>query len=94
MNIIEFIYKLLEQFIPIPATRITQLRGDAEIWYKGLNEAPEEEGKTTWYSKYLTQLKKHGETWYFQTALALFFIFAVRWVHDFMNPNMDDSDDI
>lgn len=93
MNWLEFIFKLISNFVPISDTRIRQLEADGMEWYKELKESVSDEKEPeTLIEKGKLYLKQYGEHWACQTGFAILFIFANRWVHDFMNPSEDNED--
>lgn len=88
MNIIQFIYRLLNRFVPASASSIAQLEDEAKEWY---GKYTLEESKGTWQYNMITN---YLESWWFRTMLMILFIFFVRWIQDFMNPkDTDDLDD-
>lgn len=69
----------------IPKNDLLQLQLDAETWYGDPKTKESTIGKF---------LHKYGETWYVKTALAVLFIFAHKWMLEFMNPDpLDDGPD-
>lgn len=92
MDFIEFLFNIIKNFVPISDTRIKQLQSEASNWYFELKEKVGEEMPQNPIGKFKYYLKQYGEHWGTQTGLAVLFIFANRWIHDFMNPkeNLDD----
>jgi hypothetical protein len=85
MNIIEFLFKLVEQFVPMDPTRIRQLEEQGKTWYKSI------ESKETPDNQIEEYVIKYGSEWWFSLGLAILFIFAHRWIYDYMNPVQDDE---
>jgi len=83
MNPLEFIFMLLQRYASIPPQKVEYLRSQAFQWYQS---------KEVEDNKIAKYIKEKGEMWYVQLGLAVLFIFAVRWVHDFMNPSASDDD--
>lgn len=83
MNLIEFIYAVLMKFVPVPQGVILGLEKEAREWYFAQKE------KEGFWKKIITN---YLETWWFRTFLAFMFIFAIKWVSDFINPKDDDYD--
>lgn len=83
MKLIEFIYKLIERYVPITKAEVAGLQKEAQEWYDNKAE------NTTIGSK----VKEYSETWWFRTILAVLFIAAQRWIRDFMNPSVEDDED-
>ena len=86
MNIIQFIYRLLNRFVPASATSIAALEDEAKEWY---GKYTLDENKNTWQFNIITN---YLESWWFRTMLMILFIFFVRWIQDFMNPKDNDND--
>jgi hypothetical protein len=78
MNFIEFLFKLIRQFVPLDERKEIRLQNEATEWY---NSQLEEESK----NPLAKVIQSHGEKWYIQTGLAVLYIFAVRWVAEFMS---------
>ena len=100
MNIIEFLFAILSKFAPMTDTRNAQLRMEATQWYNSviLGQVYDEKGVSTGETKEPTNsiiitVKPHLEAWYTKTGLALFFLYAVRVVSDWMNGSPDEDDD-
>lgn len=88
MNIIEFLFKLLAQFVPMDERKEIRLKGEAQEWYLSRLE----EDKNDALSK---AIKEHCEKWYFQTGMAVLYIFAIRWIAEFMSGSdrMNEDED-
>tara|TARA_Y100000588_G_C14174044_1_gene890505 strand:- start:872 stop:1129 length:258 start_codon:yes stop_codon:yes gene_type:complete len=85
MSPIEFIFALLERFVPISPTKIEQLNAEGKDWWKKMvdqNENP---------TGLLVPIKKHSNEWYVQSGLAVLFIFAVKSVSNWMNGDSDQD---
>lgn len=77
MNLISFIYRLIEKFVPITKAELLQIEREAENWY---NEQLLSENKTK------KVIMHHMEAWYTKTFFAVMFLFALKWVTDALNP--------
>lgn len=84
MNWIEFIYQLIGKHVLITKMELAQLKLEAQQWFD------KEETKEGKIGKFL---HTYGEVWWVKTALAILFIFASRWLLEFMNPVFDDIED-
>jgi hypothetical protein len=84
MDIVEFIYKLLYAHLPIDKNKIIGLEQDATKFFNSPEVDKNAIGKF---------IKEYGGTWWAKTLLAVLFIFATRWMSDFMNPVLDGDDD-
>lgn len=88
MNPLGFIFSVQERFVPMEAVERESMKLDGNKWWQSINQDSH---------PMLQKLKEHGETWYVRLALSSLFIFAVRWVHDYLNPidgeDEDDEDD-
>jgi hypothetical protein len=91
MNFIELIFRLLEHFAPIADSKLKQLELDGTNWYNTTIAAQPEEGKKEFFI--IPYLRQYGEAWYTKVALAILFMFSVRWVRDFMEGNKALPDD-
>lgn len=83
MTPITFLYELLKKFLTIPKAEIIQMENEANQWAEKVTEQPNN-AISRWYAKY-------ANTWYVRTFFAAIFLFAVRWVQDFMNPVYEDD---
>lgn len=83
MKLIEFIYKLIERYVPITKAEVAGLQKEAQEWYDKKAEETKI-GKT---------VKDYSETWWVRTILAVLFIAAQRWIRDFMNPETSVDED-
>lgn len=91
MNFIEFIFAIVMKFVPVDRTRLAQLEQEGKTWYaQNVVNADKEGGQPK--NKVVAELGKHGETWYFQTFLAVFWIFAVKWIHNFINSDEEEDE--
>jgi hypothetical protein len=81
MNPLEFLFALIENYVPITPGRFTAIKSQATSWYEDKNTA-ETNRIAAW-------VKGQGDKWGVQLCLAVLFIFAMRWIHDFMNPKTE-----
>jgi hypothetical protein len=85
MNPLEFIFLLIEKYVPVNPGRFEQLRQQAKLWYVGgisdHGEKMEPEGKK---SKIGSWIIDKGEIWWVQIILAFVFLFAQREFHNFL----------
>ena len=86
MNIIEFIFKLLASFVPVDSVKLAQVEKEGLDWFAEVDAKPTD-------NKILLEVKKHHNAWYTKTALAILFIFATRWIHDFMTLKEEEGDE-
>jgi len=84
MNPLGFLFSVQERFVPMETTERESMKLDGNKWWQSINENS---------APFLQKAKQHGEQWYVRLALSTLFIFAVRWVHDYLNPIGDDEDD-
>ena len=77
MTIIQFLFRLLERFAITPA-EAREIEHEANLWYLDQIERRTMVGKI---------LDDYGNMWYTKLCLAVLFIFANRWIADYMNPN-------
>jgi hypothetical protein len=91
MKILEFIFKLLFQFIEFEDGRFAELKEKAYAWQNKV--MAEAETNTKWYHKLL----KYDNEWWFQLLLAISFLFAFKsvraWLMDDPIKAGDDDDD-
>jgi hypothetical protein len=81
MNLVEFIFEIIKRFVHIDERKLKRLEGDGEKWYdENITSKVDEQTSNPVFKL----LRQYGEEWYVQTGLAVFFLFAVRWVSDFM----------
>lgn len=91
MNIIEFIFRLIQNFVPVQTARFNQMEQDGLKWYKDL-QSDELPNMPVFMKPVAGYLKEHGDQWYTGVFLAVGYIFASRWLYEFMNPNQDTED--
>tara|TARA_Y100000813_G_C24143996_1_gene343839 strand:- start:1270 stop:1539 length:270 start_codon:yes stop_codon:yes gene_type:complete len=85
MKPIEFIFELLKNFVPIQPSRIEGLKKEGQDWYaKNVDEADNPKGL-------MKPLKQHADEWYSQLGLGVLYIFAFRWLSNFMNGSSEDD---
>lgn len=85
MNPIEFIFELLKNFVPIQSSKIAGLQKDGEDWYKAnVEQAENPKG-------ILKPVKQYANEWYIQLALATLYVFAFRWMNNFMNGSPEED---
>jgi hypothetical protein len=95
MNFLEFIFKLLWQFITFEDGRWAELKEKAFAWRnkveKEANDPELLEENKLWYHK----LIPHDNEWYVQLGLAVFFLFAVKTVRTWLltDGSLDSDDD-
>jgi hypothetical protein len=98
MRIIEFIFKLLFQFITFEPGRFSELKDKAFAWQKVQDEqravSVQEGKKLPWYQN----IFKYDSEWWFQILLCFVFLFAFkevrRWLmEDPLTARRDDDDD-
>lgn len=77
---------LIQAHVLIPASQFARLEADGLQWYKnaGTNEDD---------PAFLKLLKEKGELWYVQVGLAILYIFANKWVLDFMQADGTDEEE-
>lgn len=92
MNIIQFLFQLIQAHVLIPDGQFNSLEAEALNWYKLAGTSPDD-------PPLLVKAKTIASQWYVQMGLALLFIFANKWVLDFMSevdyedePEDKDSD--
>jgi hypothetical protein len=98
MNIIEFLLALIQGNVPLKESRFRDIEAKANAWQRLEIECKKEDGSID-KDKLQEQknpivkfLRQYGEQWYTQLGLAVLFIWATRWVNDFMHPSIEDKD--
>jgi hypothetical protein len=87
----QFVFELLKVATPIPESQRISLMGDAEIAFSKLGK-PKEDGAEP--SKLEAQAALILKAWWFQTLLAICFIWAKREVIDYsQGGNLDEDED-
>jgi hypothetical protein len=95
MNFLEYVFKLLWQFLSFEPGRFETLKEKAMKWrleqeeISGKAKTPEAEKKLKWFQK----LIKYDNEWYVQIGLAIFFLFSVKTVRTWLLSDGNDSDD-
>ncbi len=86
MGLIDFIYRLIERFVPVTPGQVQALEVEARTKFYS------EEFKT---SKIGVFVHKYAEEWWFKTLLAIIFIFASKALLEFVNdaPKSDKDDE-
>jgi hypothetical protein len=86
----QFVFELLKVATPIPESQRVSLMGDAEIAFSKLGK-PKEDGAEP--GKLEAQAAAILKAWWFQTLLAICFIWAKREVIDYTQGGGSDDDD-
>lgn len=89
MKVLEFVFKLLYQFLSFEPGRFETLKDKAFKWQTEQESVPVEQQK--WFHKLL----KYDNEWWFQVGLAIFFLFAFKSIRSWLmeTPNSGDDDD-
>lgn len=85
MNILQFLFRLILNNVQVDKNEFANTMKEIEMDYAKIQILPSEtlgEPKKDW--KYY--MKFYAENPYCKLALAVLFIFAQRWVSEFMNP--------
>lgn len=91
MSPTQFVFELLKVATPIPESQRMSLMGDAEIAFSKLGKTKEDGAEC---SKIETQASSILKAWWFQTLLAICFIWAKREVMDYVaGVNADEDED-
>lgn len=82
MNLIDFVYRLIEKFVPITSSQVTALELEARAWWNSekVNQ-----------SKIGIWVKQYAEEWWFKTALAIAFIFIGKALMEFVNNKPEEE---
>lgn len=92
MNLYELLFELIDQNVPVDPKRFNGLRQKAQAWYFAVVEDKQmpagESRPPRWVADFI---RKYGELWYVQVALAAAFPFLNKWI-DGMTAS-DDLDD-
>lgn len=91
MNIIQFIFALVSRFVPIDNKSYSDMLNDADNWYKSILHYDKDKPET---DNTINKLKAKSEQWYVKLGFAVLFIFAVRWVAEFMANTSKPDDDL
>lgn len=90
MNIIQLIFRLLQDHAHFEGDDFAKLKAKGENWYKDIRTDDEEDNTT---HPILIKVKKLLETWYMQTLNAVLFIYLSRKIWDYMNPQHEQYDE-
>jgi hypothetical protein len=92
MNPLEFLFALIENYVPVNPGRFEALKSQAKLWYYGGtdDEGNRKEAEAD-QSRVGQFIKTKGEIWYFQIGLAFFYLFAAKSLHDLINEKDKDS---
>ena len=93
MNPLEFIFLLIERYVPVNPGRFQAIKNEASTWYYGgvdpkTGEKSPAQADTTRFGK---MIKERGEMWYWQLGLAFAFIFVAKMFHDIMSNKPKDE---
>jgi hypothetical protein len=92
MNPLEFIFTLIEKYVPVNPGRYEALKAQAKLWYYGgTSDKGESLPAESEKSKIGKWIKDKGEIWYVQLALAFGFLFAAKFLHDIVNEKSSDQ---
>lgn len=89
MKILEFIFKLLYQFIQFEPGRYEELKEKAFAWQNKVEKEADGEGEKKWFHKII----RYDKEWYFQLLLAILFLFAVKSVRSWLLSDGTDTED-
>jgi hypothetical protein len=78
MKPLAFLFALLLRFVPMETVESETMKADAQAWWDAIKPGDSPD--------LLVKLKEHGSTWYVRAGLAALFIFATRWIYDYLNP--------
>jgi hypothetical protein len=86
MKVLEYIFKLLLQFIQFEGGRYEELKRKAELWY----ETEQKKEGSKW-----AKLINLNEQWYIQVLLAVFFVVSVKSIRNWIlsAPKQDADED-
>ena len=87
MNLIELIFQLLKNFVPMETARFASLQMDGTKWY---NEIDPADAST---NPLLAKFKAMADLWFVQVGIACSFIFLNKYIHDFMTSAEDEDED-
>jgi hypothetical protein len=101
MNLVEFLFYILNRNVQMDTSREVKLKDKANQWYvvnilqKNFNgtDLTKEQLAEQQKGFVIDFVRKYGEEWWVQIGLAIFSIFMVRWVDDFMHPSDKDGGD-
>lgn len=86
MNIIQLLFRLLQDHAHFEGDDYAKLKSKGENWYKDIRTDEEEDNET---HPILKKVKKILESWYMQTLNAVLFIYLSRKIWDYLNPQQD-----
>ena len=87
MRITDFLFNIIDKFSPMSEADRNELRRDANIDYQQHKDSLKAtEGKPKDVRSWIVFF---SEKWEVRTVLALAYIWAVRKVHDWLNPEED-----
>lgn len=92
MNILKFLFALIERFVPIETVEMDRMKLEAKTDWDNINlEKPLSEQKGL-FNKITYKAKELDKNWQVRLFLSVLFIFAVRWVTEYMNPKDNPQD--
>lgn len=91
MNPIEFVFLLIERYVPVNPGRFQAIKNEASLWYYGGNKDGQRIEPEAEKSRIGKMIKERGEQWYWQLGLAFAFIFVAKMFHDIMNTAPKDE---
>lgn len=88
MNPITFLFSIAQQFSPMEDVEFHKNKTKGNEWFMSIMT---DEKEPT--NKYLAMLKKHGNEWYTALILSLLYIYAMKYLTEFMSTKKTDHDE-
>ena len=91
MNLIQFIFALVQNFVPITPKDYATMYNQAKTWYMGIEHYDNEHPDPS--HNWKNQFKHYAETWYVKLLVAVLYLFVFRWLSMWMagNRNVDNK---
>jgi hypothetical protein len=91
MRIESFISKVLQKAAPMIPSERMEIEDNMSVWFDKAKKAVKQKEVDGEVLSLKDKAFKFLDEWYVRALIAALYIFAIRWVQEFMNPEPDDD---
>ena len=89
MNILELIFKLLLEFVPMENAEFAKMRADGKEWYTNIQTDAGYIENATGTDLMLAKAKLFSDIWYMRAFFAIAYLWGKRQLTIYTNPTFD-----
>ena len=93
MNILELIFKLLLEFVPMENSEFAKMRADGKEWYTNIRTDEEHLSTATGSALMVSKAKVFSDIWYMRAFFAIAYLWGKRQLTIYTNPTFGDLDE-